>query len=371
MEFLNQPLHKDPALSVQVSVFNLPGGRAEYHMIFQFTEKAHKDPYTTRSDAIEVMHACIREWISQVPYKDAEAVFARYFLRNAPSQRPRIHIRNLFPSSCAISYIEQPPANGSDLAVWLYMRVPGPEPEKFTHYWTTEKFCLAGDVTEQTQKLLRDYQSWLQAKGCNMADHCLRTWFFIRDIDTNYTAFAKARNEYFSRIGMDENTHYIASTGIEGSNGAPSSVVTMDAYALKGPEASRITYLHGLSHLSPTNIYGVTFERGVSIRFDHHKQILISGTASIDKSGNVLHLDDIGAQTFRMWENVEVLLDEAGATFDDVSQIIVYLRRQEDHELVNDLFNSRFPSIPTVIVMGRVCRPAWLIEMECIALVKS
>ncbi|HOR11707.1 MAG TPA: Rid family hydrolase, partial [Bacteroidales bacterium] len=129
----------------------------------------------------------------------------------------------------------------------------------------------------------------------------------------------------------------------------------------------RITYLRGLTHLSPTNIYGVTFERGVALRFDDRTQVLISGTASIDQWGNVMHLDDITSQTLRMWENVEVLLHEAGSNFEDVAQIIVYLRRQEDNELVHDLFRSRFPSIPTIIVMGRVCRPAWLIEMECIA----
>lgn len=81
-----------------------------------------------------------------------------------------------------------------------------------------------------------------------------------------------------------------------------------------------------------------------------------------------MHPDDIQAQTHRMWENVEVLLQEAGSSFEDVAQIIVYLRRQKDFELVRESFRSRFPSIPTVIVMGRVCCPAWLIEMECIAI---
>ena len=117
MEFLNQPLHKDPALSVQVSVFNLPGGRAEYHMIFQFTEKAHKDPYTTRTDTIEVMHACIREWISQVPYKDAEAVFARYFLRNA-----LLSARGSILETCSPPPVQYPILNNRRQTgqTWLY-----------------------------------------------------------------------------------------------------------------------------------------------------------------------------------------------------------------------------------------------------------
>ena len=31
------------------------------------------------------------------------------------------------------------------------------------------------------------------------------------------------------------------------------------------------------------------------------------------------------------------------------------------------MFSERFPNIPTVITLAPVCRPTWLIEMECIA----
>ena len=31
------------------------------------------------------------------------------------------------------------------------------------------------------------------------------------------------------------------------------------------------------------------------------------------------------------------------------------------------MFNHRFPDIPKVIVLAPVCRPGWLIEMECMA----
>ena len=215
-------------------------------------------------------------------------------------------------------------------------------PNKYTHYWTTEKFHLGGSVAQQTKKLLEDYQEWLQAKGCTMKDHCLRTWFFISDIDTNYPAFAKTRTDYFRELGMDETTHYLASTGIEGANGAPGSYVTMDAYAVSGLEPSQITYLQATTHLIPAKTYGVTSERGVALQFEDRRHIFISGTASIDAAGNIVEPGNIRGQTLRMWENVEVLLAQADATWQDVAQIIVYLRRQEDLPLVRALFTSRF-----------------------------
>ena len=68
-----------------------------------------------------------------------------------------------------------------------------------------------------------------------------------------------------------------------------------------------------------------------------------------------------------MWENVEALLKEGGAGYDDVMQIVVYLRDISDYDLVKRLFAERFPHIPTVFTLAPVCRPTWLIEMECIA----
>jgi enamine deaminase RidA (YjgF/YER057c/UK114 family) len=127
-------------------------------------------------------------------------------------------------------------------------------------------------------------------------------------------------------------------------------------------------YLQATTHLIPAKTYGVTSERGVALQFEDRRHIFISGTASIDAAGNIVEPGNIRGQTLRMWENVEVLLAQADATWQDVAQIIVYLRRQEDLPLVRALFTSRFPDIPTLIVMGKVCRPAWLIEMECMAI---
>ena len=126
-------------------------------------------------------------------------------------------------------------------------------------------------------------------------------------------------------------------------------------------------YLYAPTHLNPTYQYGVTFERGVSIEYGDRAHALISGTASIDNKGQVLHTGDIRKQTQRMWENVEALLAEAHMTFDDVMHNIVYLRDTADYPLVRQMFKARYPHIPTIIALAPVCRPTWLIEMECIA----
>ena len=107
------------------------------------------------------------------------------------------------------------------------------------------------------------------------------------------------------------------------------------------------------------------------MQYGDRSQIYISGTASINNKGEVMYEGDVKKQTERMWENVEKLLEEGGATYADVMQIIVYLRDISDYELVSRLFRERMPDIPTVFTLAPVCRPTWLVEMECIAVTKN
>jgi enamine deaminase RidA (YjgF/YER057c/UK114 family) len=82
----------------------------------------------------------------------------------------------------------------------------------------------------------------------------------------------------------------------------------------------------------------------------------------------VLHVGDIEAQTLRSWENVGVLLEEAGMSFDDVTVMIIYVRNRKDFEAVDKLYDERFGgSIPKLILAAPICRPTWLMETECIA----
>ena len=203
-----------------------------------------------------------------------------------------------------------------------------------------------------------------------LADNCVRTWFFVRDVDVNYQGVVDARREKFDSCGLTPKTHYIASTGIEGKPDRRDVFVRMDAYSVEGLSEGQQQYLYARDYLNPTYEYGVTFERGVRVDYGDRSHIFISGTASIDNRGRVVHAGDVRRQTERMWENVEALLKEAGCTFDDLGQMIVYLRDVADYTVVKGMYDERFPDTPRVFVYAPVCRPGWLIEMECMG-VKS
>ena len=96
---------------------------------------------------------------------------------------------------------------------------------------------------------------------------------------------------------------------------------------------------------------------------------MISGTASIDNQGTILYEGDVIRQAERMMENISTLLAEAGATTADITQAITYLRDPADYAVVSHYFATHYPRLPQLIVLAPVCRPGWLIETECWAVV--
>jgi enamine deaminase RidA (YjgF/YER057c/UK114 family) len=285
-------------------------------------------------------------------------------------------------SDCAKSIIEQAPLDGSKIALWAYLMtnvgsrmLPSGLCEvthgNFRHLWNGSAHNTAINSEYQTRLLFNEYVMQLAQENCTLADNCIRTWLFVNDIDNNYPGVVRARNQVFYTQGLTQDTHFIASTGIGGRQQDPKVLMQMDNYAIAGIAREQIHYLYAPTHLNRTSDYGVSFERGTYVDYADRRQVIISGTASINNKGQIEHPGDIRKQTHRMWDNVEALLTEAGCSYDDVSIMIVYLRDVADYALIKDLYDERFPDKPRVIVHAPVCRSGWLIEMECMAVRKN
>ncbi len=355
-------------VTAEVSLFSTLNGVKEWHAML------HVEP---RSELFKGQMERIYQAEDLLPslpaFEGARYVMKRYFLSDSANQQPLMRKED----NVSLSFIQQPPMDGSKIAVWIYLQSDtkiqkkadsiATEHNGYCHLWHMGMTCSEGDSYHQTQHIMERYEAELASLGATLADNCVRTWFFVRDVDTNYHGLVVARRENFTQQGLTNETHYIASTGIGGSPGDTKALVQLGSLAITGLEPGQQRYLYAPTHLNPTYEYGVTFERGTAVSYGDRRHVYISGTASINNKGEVVHVGDVEAQTHRMWENVETLLAEAGTGFDDVMQIIVYLRDTADAQLVTELFRRRFPNIPTVITLAPVCRPTWLIEMECIA----
>lgn len=356
----------------EIFKFQPPGGVAEYHVTVRVTD--------TRLTFTEQAETVVEAFYNLLDgeLKGAVPVFMRYFLSDAANQTDLL--LGLMPenSECPLSIVEQAPLNKTKVALWAYLQTDVQsrvlhnglfevKHGAYRHLWGASAYNRAANSEYQTRLLLNDYVMQLMEQGCKLADNCVRTWFFVQNVDVNYAGVVKARNEVFITQNLTEKTHYIASTGIGGRHADPKVLVQMDAYAVDGLKPGQMRYLYAPTHLNPTYEYGVSFERGAYVDYGDRRQVFISGTASINNKGEIMYPRDIRKQTERMWENVEALLDEAGCTYENVGQMIVYLRDEADYDVVKEMYDRRFPDTPKVFVHAAVCRPGWLIEMECMA----
>ena len=354
----------------EISEYNVKEGASEYHVVIH--SACPEDTYEQQLNAVVNAYLSLLEG----ELHGAVAVFKRYFLSDAANQEDRLLALTTESSDCALSIVEQPPLNGTKIALWAYLQTNiqtrvlhnglfEVKHGAYRHLWGGSAFNRAANSEYQTRLLLNDYVMQLMEQGCKLADNCLRTWFFVQNVDVNYAGVVKARNDVFVTQNLTEKTHYITSTGIGGRHADPKVLVQMDTYAVDGLKPEQIHYLYAPTHLNPTYEYGVSFERGVYVDYGDRRHVLISGTASINNKGEVVHPGDIRLQTERMWQNVEALLKEAGCTFQDLGQMAVYLRDMADYAVVKSMYDQRFPDTPKVFVHAPVCRPGWLIEMEC------
>ena len=221
---------------------------------------------------------------------------------------------------------------------------------------------------DQMRRAFLDLEKTLPP-GCSIADNLLRTWIYCRDIDNHYAGLVRARREYFAAIGLTARTHYIASTGIAGCSEKPSQLVRMDSL-LAGPGTlpEQFEYMRAPEHLSPTHVYGVTFERGTRLAHRDRSHYFLSGTASIDKEGRIVHPGNVAAQTERALDNVAALLENHQGTLSDLRQAVVYLRDPSDCDTVEKILEKRIGNhCVRIMLHAPVCRPGWLVELEGIA----
>ena len=311
----------------------------------------------------------IKGYLEAEQQQNRRLCYAKVFLSDISNQEEQLRHSLLmtdFLGKTACTIIQQSPIGGAKIGVLLKT---SDEPEAFTMHslrLTDDEVMNFGSYM-QTIMLFDKYLEVLKAQGLNLKDHCVRTWIYVRDIDTNYDGVVKARNDVFRQHGLTIDTHFIASTGIGGRSMGKNVCVAIDFLTAPQVQPDDLLYLKALDHLNPTHEYGVAFERGVRVALPQKYEYFISGTASIDCHGEVINVGDVTKQAERLLENIEALLADGGATMDDVKYFIIYLRDLADASAIDAYMQQAYPQVPRIITHAKVCRPAWLVEMECIA----
>ena len=376
----------EETVSIHVSQFTGASGVSEYQLVLRVEEAV----------GIECQLAALErayfQAIEALEIDPGTAVLRRFFCSDLINQvdclraHPFSNPHNSVANPCAISWVGQPPLGECKVALWA-SHIADPDAPlvkshhrqslairrgSLTHHWTcnmTAPVVAGSSSYQQTETIFADYSRHLNRHGMQLDSEVVRTWLYAQNVDADYHGIVQARREFFATHGLTPDTHYIASTGIGGSQIDPNTKVSMDSYAIEGLQSDQIEFLTALDHLGPTQDYGVTFERGTAIAYRDRKQLFISGTASIDPDGTILHPGDVTQQLDRTLENIGALLQSGGGDMKNVTLFIVYIRDPADHQRASATMQTRFGNVPTVVVLGPVCRPGWLIEIEALATV--
>ena len=371
-----------------ISLFSTPTGSDELFV------SINTSPGTPLSRALEDLAGNYSLALKRAKFPDDAVVFSRLFVSDIVNQHQFIAVSPVFNklTKSTVSVIEQKPVNGGPLSLLSYHLRTGknapamvrrdfsPDGLQNSTLIKGKNYSLlltansasdaAADTYSQTKSIFESLDTIITRSSMRLRDNTIRTWVFVRDIDVNYAAMVKARKELFIAHGLTEKSRYLASTGIQGRAVSAGQTVSVDTLSIGGLRHGQIIRMEAPANLSPTILYGVTFERGLRVQFGDRSHLYISGTASINNKGEVLFHGDAALQTRRTIENIRALLAAHHASINDMAYIIAYVRNLDDGESVRSVLSKEIGNaIPLIFAEGAVCRPAWLVELEGLAVI--
>jgi enamine deaminase RidA (YjgF/YER057c/UK114 family) len=126
----------------------------------------------------------------------------------------------------------------------------------------------------------------------------------------------------------------------------------------------KISQMSGAKQRSPFR-YGSAFSRAMKINEPDNISIFLSGTASIDKDGKTLFEEEPKFQILKTLEIVSALVQEGGATLNDICTATVFLKRPEDFAIYQKTIAEQgLNYIPAVCVIADICRKDLLFELD-------
>jgi enamine deaminase RidA (YjgF/YER057c/UK114 family) len=100
--------------------------------------------------------------------------------------------------------------------------------------------------------------------------------------------------------------------------------------------------------------------------------VYVAGQTAINERGEVVGRGDITAQTTQVFENLKTALAAAGAGFEHLTTITVYVTDPRYREALRDVraryLGDRLPA-STLLVVAALADPDYLVEISAIAVV--
>jgi 2-iminobutanoate/2-iminopropanoate deaminase len=123
-------------------------------------------------------------------------------------------------------------------------------------------------------------------------------------------------------------------------------------------------------YLHPENVPKPAGDYSQGVKVKKGALVVISGQVAWDARGNLVGKGDFKAQARQVFENLKNMLASAGATFQDVIKLGIFLKNLEDFPALREVRAQYLaPPFPptTLLVVKSLAREEWLLEIEAMA----
>ena len=128
------------------------------------------------------------------------------------------------------------------------------------------------------------------------------------------------------------------------------------------------------TYLQPADVPKPAGDYSQGLKIKGGTLVMISGQVPWDAEGKLVGKDDLQAQTRQVFENLKNMLASAGATFNDVVKLGIFLKNREDFAVFKDIraqyLTPPFPPT-TLLVVKDLAREEWMLEVEVTAVVEE
>ncbi len=221
---------------------------------------------------------------------------------------------------------------------------------------------LNASPSEQTSAVLEIIELLLNRNGFQF-NNIVRTWFFLDRLLAWYREFNEIRTAFYGERGIFDNV-IPASTGIGAANQYDAAVIC-NVFAVKPKNHNmKIAAVPSPMQDSALN-YHSSFSRAVEISLPSCRQLMISGTAAIDRHGHSLYQGNAEKQLDYTMQVVLALLESRGMDWSNLMRGIAYFKHYHDKILLEKyLAKHNIAEFPLAVSHSTVCRDELLFEIE-------
>lgn len=114
-----------------------------------------------------------------------------------------------------------------------------------------------------------------------------------------------------------------------------------------------------------------SYSHGYKVDVGDSEIIFTTGQIALDKDGNMVGLNDIEAQTEFVFQSLQDILKEAGASLDDVVKATIYVPDINDFPKISPIRNKYFKNaapVSTLIEVSKLVKEGCKVEIEVVAI---